>query len=126
MPDDVTSRPAIDTENVQTIEGNNITWVEIASTGTEDEATLLRGFLEAEGIAAQVENVKFRMEPVNFGTLGDIRIYVGADDEQRAMELLRQRNKAYEKLDDDAETLVTDDGPATIDETSRAESEPES
>ena len=126
MPDDVTSRPPIDTENVQTIEGKNITWVEIASTGSEDEATLLKGFLDAEGIAAQVENVKFRMEPVNFGTLGDIRIYVGSEDEQRAMDLLRQRDRAYARLDEDAETVVTDDGPATIDETSRTETEPES
>ena len=125
MPDDVT-RPPVDTENVQTIEGDNVTWIEVASSGTEDEATLLRGFLESEGIAAQVENVKFRMEPVNFGTLGDIRIYVSAEDEQRAMSLLRQRNTAYERLDDDAETVVTDEGPATIDETSRAERDPES
>ena len=125
MPDDAT-RPPVDTENVQTIEGDNVTWIEVASTGTEDEATLLKGFLESEGIAAQVENVKFRMEPVNFGTLGDIRIYVSSQDEERAMTLLRQRRTAYERLDDDAETLVTDEGPATIDETSRAESEPES
>lgn len=126
MPDDVTRRPPVDAENVQTIEGDNVTWIEIASTGTEDEATLLKGFLEAEGIAAQVENVKFRMEPVNFGTLGDIRIYVAEEDEQRAMELLRQREKAYERLDDDEETVVTDEGPATIDESARAESDTES
>jgi hypothetical protein len=125
MPDEV-NRPPVDTENVQTVQGDTVTWVEIASTGTEDEAELLRGFLEAEGIAAQVENVKFRMEPVNFGTLGDIRIYVGTEDEQRAMQLLRSRDRAYERLDDDAETVVTDEGPALIDESSRAEKEPES
>ena len=124
MADDAT-RPPVDSENVQTVEGETVTWIEIASTGTEDEATLIRGFLEAEGIPAQIENVKFSMEPINFGTMGDIRIYVSAQDEQRAQALMKQRERAYDRLDDDAETVVTDDGPATIEETARAESEPE-
>jgi formate dehydrogenase assembly factor FdhD len=112
-------------ENVNTVpsaEGGS-TWVEITSTGTDDEARLVQGFLEAEGIPAQVENVKFSMEPINFGTMGDIRVYVAAEDEQRAQELLRKRNQEYDRLDDDEETLVTDEGPATIDEASRAESD---
>src|SRR5213075_47139 len=63
------------------------TWVEITSVGTDDEARLLQGFLEAEGVPAQIENVKFSMEPINFGVMGDIRIYVPADKEQHAVEL---------------------------------------
>lgn len=125
MTDD-TRRPPADDQNVQTVEGDNVTWVEIASTGGEDEATLLKGFLDAEGIPAQIENVKFSMEPINFGTMGDIRIYVSAADEARAMELLRQRERAYDRLDEDGETVVTDEGPANIDETSRSERESES
>ena len=113
FPDDVNTVPA----------GDGTTWVEIASVGTEDEANLLQGFLQAEGIPAQIENVKFTMEPINFGTMGDIRIYVGAEDEQRAQDLLRQREREYETLDDDEETLVTDEGPAELDENSRAESD---
>ena len=124
MADEAT-RPPVDQENVQTVEGENVTWIEIASTGTEDEATLLRGFLEAEGIPAQIENVKFSMEPINFDTKGDIRIYVGQQDEQRAQALLRQREHAYQRVDDDTETVVTDDGPADIDDSARAETEPE-
>ncbi len=107
----------------QTVEGDNVTWVEIASTGTPDEAALLKGFLEAEGIAAEIEDVKFSMEPINFGTMGDIRIYVGAQDEQLALELLRRREQEYDKLDDDEETLVTDEGPADIDENAPAEND---
>jgi hypothetical protein len=101
------------------------TWVEIASAGTEDEARLLQGFLESEGITAQIENVKFSMEPINFGTMGDIRIYVSREFEERAQQLLRARDTAYDKLDDDAETVVTDEGPATIDENARAENDNE-
>jgi hypothetical protein len=111
-------------ENVNTVAAEDgTTWVEIASTGTEDEATLLRGFLEAEGIPAQIENVKFGMEPINFGTMGDIRVYVSSEDEARAQELLRSRNREYDKLDDDGETVVTDEGEATIDDGAQAESD---
>jgi hypothetical protein len=107
----------------QAVPGENTTWVEIASAGTEDEAMLLQGFLENEGIPAVVENVKFRMEPVNFGDMSQIRIYVVADDEDQALLLLRQREKEYDKLDDDDDTLVTDEGPADIDENAPPEPE---
>lgn len=110
FPEDVNTVPAED----------GTTWVEIASMGTEDEARLMQGFLEAEGIPAQIENVKFSMEPVTFGAMGEIRVYVGAEDEQRAQELLRSRDRQAENLDDDEETLVTDEGPALIDETAQA------
>jgi hypothetical protein len=113
VPDDVNTVTADD----------GTTWVEIASTGTEDEAQLLQGFLDAEGIPAQIEDVKFHMEPINFGTMGEIRVYVPKDDEERAMQLLRERNRAYDKLDDDDETLVTDEGVADIDEEAQAESD---
>ena len=108
----------VDTENVNVIAAEDgTTWVEIASTGTIDEANLLQGFLEAEGITAQIENMKFNMEPINFGAMGEIRIYVKADDEARALELLRLREQEYEQLvDDDEETLVTDEGIAVIDD----------
>ena len=104
-------------EDVNTITADDgTTWVEIASTGTEDEAALLAGFLDAEGIPAQVEDVKFNMEPINFGAMGEIRVYVPSEHEQRAQELLREREREYEKLDDDDETLITEDGPAVVDE----------
>ena len=107
----------------QAIPGPNTTWVEIASTGTEDEANLIRGFLDAEGIAAQIENVKFSMEPTTFGKMGDIRVYVGAQDEARAQELLRSREREWNKLSDDDDTLVTDEGVAKIDENATTEPE---
>jgi len=109
-------------ENVNTITADDgTTWVEIASTGTEDEAALMTGFLDAEGIPAQVEGVKFNMEPINFGAMGEIRIYVPGEHEQRAQQLLRERNQEYEKLDDDEETLITDEGPAMVDESTQIE-----
>jgi hypothetical protein len=100
----------------QTIQGEGTTWVEIASTGTDDEARIIQGFLEAEGIPAQIENVKFTMEPINFGTMGDIRVYVESQNEERAQQLLRQRNKDFDRLEDDDDTIVTDEGTAEITE----------
>ena len=109
-------------EDVNTVPAEDgTTWVEIASVGTEDEAKIMAGFLDAEGIPAQIENVKFNMEPINFGTMGDIRIYVGAEDEARALQLLKERSDEYERLDDDDETLVTDEGPAEIGDGAAAE-----
>ncbi len=124
----VTTCPADNTKLVdelpfQAVETDNVAWVEIASAGTEDEARLLQGFLEAEGIPAVVENVKFRMEPVNFGDMSEIRIYVAAEDEEEAVGLLRRRDEEYDKLNDDEDTLVTDEGPADIDENTPPESE---
>lgn len=98
----------------QAIDGENTTWVEIASAATEDEARLLCGFLENQGIPAQVESLKFTMEPVNFGKMGEIRVYVKAEDEKAAVELLSRRDTAYDKLDDEGEAVVTDEGPAEI------------
>lgn len=100
----------------QSRQGEGTTWVEIASTGTDDEARIIKGFLDAEGIPAQIENVKFSMEPINFGTMGDIRVYVGAEDEARAQQLMRQRNADFDRLEDDADTVVTDEGTAEITE----------
>jgi len=111
-------------EHVNTIRADDgTTWVEIASCGTVDEANLLRGFLEAEDIPAQIENVKFSMEPINFGTMGDIRIYVGEEDEAHALQLLKQREAEWENLDDDDETVVTDEGTANIDDDAESENE---
>ena len=90
----------------------------------DDRARIIKGFLEAEGIPTQIENVKFSMEPINFGTMGDIRIYVGAEDEARAQTLLRQREADFDRLEDDADTIVTDDGTAEITEDEEIATEP--
>jgi hypothetical protein len=100
----------------QAVAGEGVTWVEIASTGTDDEARIIQGFMEAEGIPAQIENVKFSMEPINFGTMGDIRVYVGAENEARAQQLMRDRQTEYDNLEDDASTIVTDEGAAEMED----------
>ena len=107
---------------LQTEDGTTL--VEIASAPNSDEAELICGFLENEGIPARVEHADARsILPANIGTLGDVRVFVAQEDEERAMALLKQREEEYEQLDDDGETVVTDDGPANIDDNARAEQE---
>src|SRR5947208_16612553 len=97
-------KPPVAGRPFQTASGEDgTTWVEIASTGTDDEARIIKGFLDAEGIPAQIENVRFSMEPVNFGTMGDIRVYVASEDEARAQQLMKQRESEFNRLEDDAD-----------------------
>jgi formate dehydrogenase assembly factor FdhD len=107
---------------IQTEDGTTL--VEIASASNSDEAELVCGFLENEGIPARVEHADARsILPTNLGQLGDVRVFVAQEDEQRAMALLKQREDDYEKLDDEGETVVTDEGPAEIDENTPPETE---
>jgi hypothetical protein len=107
----------------QTVESPGTTWVEIASVGSEEEARLLAGFLESEGIPAEVESLRFSMEPVNLGTMSEIRVYVGAEDEHRALEILESRADAFRTLPD-AGNLITDEGPTDVDESAAETEEP--
>ena len=108
----------------QTIQSEDgTTWVEITTAPNSDEAQLIQGFLEAEGIDAQIEHAEANILPATFGKLGDVRVYVPVDDEKRALELIRQRQREWEKMSDDDETLVTDDGVADVDENAIPERE---
>lgn len=100
----------------QTVDAGDETWVEIASVGTEDEARILEGYLEAEGIPAQVESLKFSMEPVNLGTMSEIRIYVSAENEERAMRLVEERREEFAARGEEEEEGATDEPSSVIDE----------
>lgn len=106
-----------DNSPVRTIEAEDGTkLIEIAAAPNSDEADLICGFLESEGIPARVEHADARILPSNMGALGDVRVYVAEDDEQRALALLKKREEEFEQLDDDSETVVTDEGAVDIDE----------
>ncbi|MEO7794202.1 MAG: DUF2007 domain-containing protein [Thermoanaerobaculia bacterium] len=66
-------------------------WEIVETVGTEEEAALVAGFLEAEGIASQVESLLFHQEPATFGGLSEVRILVHTDDVERARQLIAQR-----------------------------------
>ncbi|HEX9406578.1 MAG TPA: DUF2007 domain-containing protein [Thermoanaerobaculia bacterium] len=127
--DDATECPNCKTKLVEELpyqtrqSDDGTTWIEIASTANSDEAQLIQGFLEAEGIDTQIEHAEANILPTTFGKLGDLRVFVTAEDEKRALELLREREREWEDLDDDEDTLVTDEGVAEVDEDASTEPE---
>ena len=104
----------------QTLDGPETTWVEIATSSTQEEALLLKGFLENEGIPCQEESLKFDELPVNVGAMGEIRIYVPEKFEAAARQQLNYRQAQFDRLDEDGESVVTDEGPATISDDSES------
>jgi hypothetical protein len=53
-------------------------WRVVRTVGTEEEAELIAGYLEAAGIEVEVESLLFHQEPVTFGRLGEVRVLVDA------------------------------------------------
>ncbi len=99
----------------QTVEGDGTAWVEIASVVTMSEAQILKGFLDAEGIPAQIESLKFTAEPVNLGAMAEIRVFVDASGEEEALRLIEERGDEFASLGAD-DSVVTDEGPAVIED----------
>jgi len=67
-------------------------WEIVETVGTDEEAALIAGYLESEGVPARVESLLFHQEPVTFGRLGEVRIFVPGADVERARELLAGRD----------------------------------
>ncbi len=63
----------------------------VETVGTEEEATLVVGFLETHGIKASIESLFFHQEPMSFGQLGEVRILVATEEADRARRLLASR-----------------------------------
>lgn len=55
------------------------TWTICYRTPMEHEAHIVKGFLEQYGIPCVLESDRFRMEPLTFGALGEVRVLVPDD-----------------------------------------------
>ncbi len=119
-PDD--KKPLVEELPYQTVEGDGTAWVEIASVVTMSEARILQGFLEAEGIPAQVESLKFTAEPVNLGAMAEIRVFVEATREEEALRLIEDRGDEFASIGAD-DSVMTDEGPAVIEEDAETDSD---
>ncbi len=69
-------------------------WVAVATIGTEEEAALIAGYLQSEGLAAVIESRRFNQEPVNFGNLARVEVKVPVAEAERAATLLQQANES--------------------------------
>lgn len=67
------------------------TWEIVAVVGTDEEAALIAGYLQAQGLAAEVESLVFHQEPATFGRLGEARVQVPAEEAGEARRLLAER-----------------------------------
>ena len=74
-------------------------WTSVTTVGTEEEAALIAGFLDSEGITAVVESRRFNQEPVNFGNLAQVEVMVPTVDAGRAKDLLKQAQAAAPEED---------------------------
>jgi len=63
-------------------------WEVVRTVESEEEATIVVGFLQSSGIPAQVESLHFTEMPVNLGEMGEVRVRVPADRAGEAVALL--------------------------------------
>ena len=71
-------------------------WVEVASVGQDDEAALIAGFLEAQGIPAEVEGPSMSPFPEDLGAFGASRVMVPPDRAEEAQAALARREREFE------------------------------
>ena len=55
---------------------------------SDEEAVLIAGALRADGLEVFVDSRTFKQEPVRFGLLGDVKLWVRDHDGARARTLL--------------------------------------
>jgi len=77
-------------------------WETLEVLGTEEEAELICGYLESQGIPCQVESSHSHEFPVNVTALGNVRVDVPAERVEEARKLLADR-EATPVLGDDEE-----------------------
>ena len=82
-------------------------WVAVASVGNDEEATLIAGFLESQGVSCEVEGPTGGSPwPENLGAFGMSRVMVPPERADEARRLLAEREQASPRAleDDDTET----------------------
>jgi hypothetical protein len=97
-------------------------WVFLGRIGGNFSADILKGLFEAQGIQVEMyqEGAGKSVFPTTFGMLGDVDIYVKADDLEMAKEILAEIQLDYIiPEDEDAEETEADEensgdsGPAS-------------
>jgi len=79
-------------------------WVEVASTGQDEEAALIAGLLESEEIPCQVEGPSGGSPwPENIGAFGLSRVMVPPERAAEARALLERRERDFQREAPDSE-----------------------
>lgn len=77
-------------EDTDPTRADDAAWELLTELSSETEASLLQGALESAGVPCQVESLKFHAEPVNFGPMSEVRVYVLADQLDEARGILAE------------------------------------
>jgi len=72
-------------------------WIACYRTPVEPEAHIVKGFLRHYGVPCVLESSRFRMEPVNFSALGEVRVLVPPEWGEVARGLIAGRADARRK-----------------------------
>jgi hypothetical protein len=75
-------------------------WEILEVLGTEEDAEVVRGYLESQGVPCQVESAHSHGFPVNVSALGNVRVEVPADRLEEARRLLAARERTPDLADD--------------------------
>ncbi len=71
-------------------------WVEVAAVGEDEEAALIAGLLESEGIPCEIEGPSSRRGPRDLGAFGASRVMVPPDRAEEAQAALARREREFE------------------------------
>ncbi len=81
-------------------------WVEVASTGQDEEATLIAGLLKSEDIPCEVEGPAGGSPwPENLGAFGMSRVMVPPERAEEARTILDRRERDFARTESEPEKL---------------------
>ena len=68
-------------------------WEIVRTLSNEEEAELIVGLLQANGVPAEMESLYFHQEPAHVGNLGESRVRVPAGRREEAERLLAENDQ---------------------------------
>ncbi len=71
-------------------------WVEVAGVGQDEEARLIAGMLESEGIPCEVEGPSLTPFPEDLGAFGSSRVMVPPDRAAEARALIARKQREFD------------------------------
>jgi len=85
-------------------------WQVVRTVGSDEEATLIAGYLQSNDVPTEVESLLFHQEPVSFGRMGEVRVRVPTEHAAEAERLLAARDAAPLDGEADEAELASESG----------------
>jgi len=74
-------------------------WQIVKTVGSEEEATVIVGFLRANDIPAEVDSLHISELPLDIGEMSDVRVRVPPDRAEEARQLLAASDAGETRVD---------------------------